>query len=149
MHDLKPCPFCNGAPVQLDHMLHVQCTECGAATRDFTGTLGEFQKEHDAAAAEWNKRSDFFARDVDPLSAANRDPKTQNLGQMVLSHAIDNRITNGELVQSILALQLFIFVNAAEGNVGRALEAMEGTVKSTIEAVRINLLRQSAAPAQR
>lgn len=52
---LNPCPLCGGEAIQHDHMLCVVCSQCGAATRDFTGSMGKFQREHCHAGYAWNR----------------------------------------------------------------------------------------------
>lgn len=49
---LDPCKFCGGKG---NGLARITCTTCGARTRSFVGTSGEFQGECDAAAFAWNR----------------------------------------------------------------------------------------------
>lgn len=69
MNELKPCPFCGGAPKlhrqEMDGMEHIwiQCQDCGASSRIFTAKVGTVPPRAKATdyyftkvLAAWNRR---------------------------------------------------------------------------------------------
>lgn len=60
-YQLEKCKYCSGSAVI--KCLQVECIDCGAKTKNFTATMGEYQREEQAAISAWRdgKYSKTFA----------------------------------------------------------------------------------------
>jgi hypothetical protein len=74
-YDLDPCKFCKGKPELIG--LRVICTKCGASTKNFTATCGEYQAEKDAAYFAWMRgeyKSEAMTDKLLPCPLCGADP---------------------------------------------------------------------------